>query len=484
MLDSDMNNEDLQRALDEFDRDPRTAMERVIEKRNEGGLPARSPFSTGAIENGDYVAQRDRIRARFPIPAETDEEARIARNDLPAKLVDKVTYSTLEDMDRAHLTKARLDESPWSDDYWGIYLGILGRRYADPQFPNSEDWKANFDYVRKHPASAILASHAASATDRLSPSEKYDLLVGDTAGKLTAAMWAQGKEYYDEYGKVEQWMGICHGWAPAAYMLRRPCKVVEALAADGKTVVRFYPSDIKALASLLWANASPSARFIGGRCSESNPKLDENGRVLSSAAFDTNPGTWHVCVVNQIGAAKRSFVMDATYDYEVWNQPVHAYQYSYFNPQTMKVVKSLREATVARGDFKKDRFRKYRTSNYTAIAGISMRVKYVVETAPSHAPEDKPSNDALQQVVYHYDIELDDAGKILGGEWYQNKHPDFLWTPAPGLRAVTSEDAAATGSWDPRSALPPSWCKAAVGAAANGTPPARIVEALIDAAQD
>jgi len=256
------------------------------------------------------------------------------------------------------------------------------------------------------------------------------------------------------------------------------------LAADGKTVVRFYPSDIKALASLLWANASPSARFIGGRCGESNPKLDENGRVLSAAAFDTNPGTWHVCVVNQIGVAKRSFVMDATYDYEVWNQPVHAYQYSYFNPQTMRVVKSLRDATVARSDFKKDRFRKYRTSNYSAIAGISMRVKYVVETEPSHAPEDKPSNDAIQQVVYHYDIELDDTGKILGGEWYQNKHPDFLWTPAPGLRAVTPEDAAATGTWDPRSALPQSWSKAAVGAAANGTPLARIVEALIAAAQD
>lgn len=483
MQDFTADDTELQQALDEFDLDPKTAMDRVIHKRNEGGMPARCPFSTDAIEKGDYVTLRDQVRARFPIPEETAEEAKIARNDLPSKLVDKVAYSTLQEMDAARLTKARLAESPWSDDYWGIYLGILGHRYADPNFPASEDWKANFDYIQKHPAAAIVGSHAASAIDLLSPSEKYDLLIGDATGTLTAAMWAEGQQYHDQYGKVERWMGICHGWAPAAYMLKRPRTCVDALAADGKTVVRFYPSDMKALASLLWANAKPSARFIGGRCGEKNPKTDNNGRVLSSSAFDTNPGTWHMCVVNQIGAAKRSFVMDATYDYEVWNQPIHAYQYSYFNPQTMKVVKNLRDATVARSEFTKDRFRKYRTSNYTAIAGVSMRVKYVVETAPSQATEDNPSNDAIQQAVYQYDIELDDAGKILGGEWYQNKHPDFLWTPAPGLRAITSYDASATGTWDPSQALPQSWRNAAVNAAAEATPLAAIVEALLEAAQ-
>ena len=44
-------------------------------------------------------------------------------------------------------------------------------------------------------------------------------------------------------------MGICHGWAPAAFMVQRPTKMVEVLAADGKTKIKFYPSDIKALAN-------------------------------------------------------------------------------------------------------------------------------------------------------------------------------------------------------------------------------------------
>lgn len=266
-------------------------------------------------------------------------------------------------------------------------------------------------------------------------------------------------------------------------MLPRPRKVVTVLAADGKTKVRFYPSDVKALASLLWANAGTPTRFIGGRCGEKSPKTDENGRLLSPAAFDTNPGTWHQCVVNQIGAAKRSFVMDATYDYEVWNQPVFSYEYSYFNPKTMKLVAGLREGTIARPDFKSDHFRRYRTSRYDSIVGVAMKVKYVVETSPSHAPEDMPSRDALREAGYNYDLELDAQGTILGGEWYQNRHPDFLWTPPPGARAMSESEEEATGEWIDGTSVPIPWRGAAVRAGVSSTPLARIVERLIQLAR-
>src|SRR6185436_9002354 len=98
---------------------------------------------------------------------------------------------------------------------------------------------------------------------------------------------------------------------------------------DGKTPLLFYPSDLKGLASLLWATTDPPSRGVGGRCEDTNPKKDRNGRVISPACFDSNPGTWHLAVVNQIGVAKRSMVIDATYDFEVWNQPVYGYRYRY-----------------------------------------------------------------------------------------------------------------------------------------------------------
>jgi hypothetical protein len=41
-------------------------------------------------------------------------------------------------------------------------------------------------------------------------------------------------------------------------------------------------------------------------------------------------------------------VIDASYDYEVWNQPVYAYTYRYFNPETGKEAKILSAAIIPR----------------------------------------------------------------------------------------------------------------------------------------
>src|SRR5262249_20398371 len=154
--------------------------------------------------------------------------------------------------------------------YWPLYRGMLGRRYADPSFPDATNWEKNYSYVTGRPAATIVKSGEAEAIDMLSPSEKYDLLVGDDGGSLTAAMWSEGKAYQDTDGKVERWMGICDGWAVASYMLPRPTRMATALAADGKTQLHFYPDDIKALATLLWAKARVPVRFIGTRCTEKN----------------------------------------------------------------------------------------------------------------------------------------------------------------------------------------------------------------------
>jgi len=489
-----MDENDIQRTLDAFEHDPKAAMNRIPEKRDAAttsGAAAPNPFAPSDFANGDYVLHRDTVRGKFAKMIDgvivTFEDVIPGRAGIEAKdhaedLVDTLKYQKPSEMDAAKLTTAALDVTPWSDDYWPVYLGVLGRRYADPAFPASEDWKQNFEYISAHPVAEIVASGDNKAIDLLSPSEKYDLLIGDASFGLTSAMWSQGKYYYDDKGKVETWMGICHGWAPASYMLPRPSRAVTVVAADGKTKLRFYPSDIKALASLLWANARTVSKFIGTRSNDKEPKTDEVGRVISAQVFDTNPGTWHLSVVNQIGVSKRSFIIDATYDYEVWNQPFYAYEYRYFNPQTLKFATDLRAATIARGDFAKDRFAKYRSPNGVAFAGVAMRVGYVVETEPSHKESDSPKNDALKVVDYYYDLELDTSEKIVGGEWYLNRHPDFLWTPAKKARAVTPADASAKGGWTLTSRLPASWRRAAVQVSANGLPLAKIVERLIKAA--
>ncbi len=487
----------IDKKLSALEQNPVQEMMKKPEKRDIDGniIESTTAFSQQAIESKQFIAARDKVRQEFytlvdGVVVKLSEvslgRAAFEANDRAEQLVDSFQYNNLEHMESANLREAVLDESPWSDDYWALYKGILGCRYADPDFPSSEDWMENFSYVRDKPAADIIATGNANEIDLLSPSEKYDLLVGDRNGSLTRNMWQEGEAYYNRSGSVETWMGICHGWAPAAYMLSRPQNTITVLAADGDTEIRFFPSDIKALASLLWANAPTATRFVGGRCNDTDPEIDpENGRAISIKCFDTNPGTWHLAIVNQIGEARRSFVLDVTYDYEVWNQPAHGYQYWYFNPQEMEWASSLEDATVAMSDFNNDRFSAYRGDEAASVVGVMMRVQYIVETDPTHQNTDSPADDKIQTVDYYYDLELDTNGVIQGGEWYQNPHPDFLWTPPTTTRAISNGDSWARGNWDAGEPLPSTWkAPAQFASSRSSLPLAKVVESLINLSRD
>ncbi len=403
---------------------------------------------------------------------ETEDSARV--------FVDTFQYSTLEAIEAAGLRSAALAESPWSDHYWPHYLGNLGYRYADENFPESLDWKKNSDYLTE--------TMGKLAVDKLSPAEKYDLLLGTPDFTLTRAGLAEGKSYYDRFQKVETWMGLCHGWAPASYMVSRPTRKIEVLAADGTTRVSFYPSDIKALTTLLWANSRYPTRFIGGRCEEKKPEADEAGRPKDPNCLDNNPGTWHLSVVNQIGHSKRSFVMDMTYSYEVWNQPVLAYSYIYFNPRTKKAVKTLEEGRVELAGFDTDRFSKSRSRDATAVVGVAMDVTYVSESVPGHHATDSESRDQTVTLRYLYDLEINAQGEIIGGEWWKNDHPDFLWSPEKGARVTTAADEflrrIGRDQWNSASeAVPVEWRKNAGANAARNLPLALVVEELVRASR-
>lgn len=467
--------------------DPVAFMAKLPIKYDEQGealSSVESLFDDKAIQEKSFVDARDAKRKELTeLDVIAAGRAAFAENDQADGFTDTFSYSGLQGMEENGLTSARLAEQPWSDDYWAMYLGMLGHRYADPGFPHSRDWKVNFDYIQSKPAVQIVESNENGAVNRLSPSEKYDILVGDKKMTLTGKMWEEGKAHYTRTGSVEPWMGLCHGWAPAAYMLPRPTHSVTVLAADGKTFITFYPSDIKALATLLWAQVKYPSGFIGGRCNEKNPAVDpQTGRILSQKCFDTNPGTWHLAVVNQIGASGRSMILDATYDYEVWNQPIVAYKYRLFNPQKMRYARSLAEASALKTGFDNDRFKKYRDSETETIVGVAMDISYLVETRPEQYSPDSSQYDRVQTVRYYYDLELDGLGNIIGGEWYQNAHPDFLWTPEKGVRAITywEDRYGLSGTWKTEEPLPAKWQEvAATTSGYQKAPLSVIVEQLI-----
>jgi len=401
----------------------------------------------------------------------------------------------LEKIEALNLQSAKIEQDAWSDSYWPIYKGILGNRYNDEEFDAAGRGRFRdfYNYIQRSDRQfpAIVAGVQDPNDSRLlnlSPSEKYDLLLGDSNSLLTKKMWADGNRYADESGNVEAWMGICHGWAPAAYKENRPTHRVQVMAHDQKTLLTFYPSDIKALATLLWANGNSPMLAIGARCNEKDPQRGENGRLLNPECEDIHPGLWHLSVINKIGVQKRSFVMDATWDYEVWNQPVLSYKISYFDvTNNDKTGKSFQDVAKLRSEVPEDPYAKFRSPLTHKIVGVEMTVEYLSENSPSHNATDSRELDQIVEVTYFYDLELDDKNNIVGGEWYQFHHPDFLWDPPAGSLAWAWADRASSSVWTGEGPVPAALRRAAISGSRSssslGQPLGKVVRTLIDLSQ-
>jgi len=365
--------------------------------------------------------------------------------------------------------------APWSDSFWPAQKGITARRWLDKRFPDSRTFIDNYNYFISNPASSI-------DINSLSPAEKYDALVGDSNYRLAAANWAEGKSSWDKRGFVPGWVGICHGWAPAAILTPAPKKSVTVVAPNGQPIT-FFPSDIKALISLAYAASPPKTYKVGQRCNKTHPAEDEMGRVIDPSCFDINPGTWHLAVVNEMGVHKRSFVVDTNYDLQIWNYPLYSYRYQYFNPQTFETSNTLGGAAVKKADFLIDKFKKYRGPDAKFFVGIAMEISYSVETSPSTRPYQKPR---LTTEKILYDLELDEKGVIVGGEWYSNFHPAFIWHFQPDAHpfSVGELNMASPVSWDGGGPVPEALRLVAGESSVNEEPLAAVVEELVRLSQD
>lgn len=434
----------------------------------------------------EQVARR-KLRIAIANRAEISEEKWPIERDVmsdPVQLVDGGrVVDSLADMQARGWMASRLDVVPWSDDYWATYRGGLAQRYADPNFPRFTNWWRMKGYVEWYPLQEVLDTRDAVQIDMLSPAEKYGLWIGDAKDTLTRQAWADGETYANQLGRVEQWMGICHGWSPASFMEKKPLKKVTVTAADGHTQLNFYPADIRGLASLMWAKTVTPTRYLGLRCNERNVRRYRNGAAVSTECKDVNAGAWHVAVVSQIAGARRSLIIDATHDYEVWNQPVVGYRYTYFHPWTGEEVATIEQGSVRLSEWTRDLYRQDRAPQAVTAVGVSMQLTYGIEIDPEQLENETARGEKTRTVEYRYDLELDAQGRIVGGEWYQYMHPDFLWVPVPDAVPATPGDLAVEGEWDWALGMQPPWRAGAQKSAETFQPMRKLVRALIDRAQ-
>lgn len=367
------------------------------------------------------------------------------------KFLENLTYTTdIRSMEIQGLTKGGAGFEPWSGSYWPIHKAVLGNRYASKTFAHSKSFVNNYESYQANPSSSFIS---AGRISELSPAEKYDLLVGDSNWTLTKHMWEKALLDYQEDGIIAGWTGICHGWAAVTHMNpTSPHSPVTLQDVTGTHSITFHANDIKGLQSWLWASSSPGSFRAGDRC-RGNVERDPYLRPTGAPCLDSNPMSWHLTIVNRVGLNKKSLVMDSSNGPEVWNYPIAGYDYHYFDPKTFIPTYDFKNALRSISELPSDVNRDFRSPKAKYIVGVVMDTFHPALTNPSTGITSKITT---KKMTFVYDLELDEAFNVVGGEWYAKDNPDFIWSYTDNSQASTREDGklrASQISWDARSGV-------------------------------
>lgn len=475
--------------LERWDKDPVSASFEIPEKQS--SINRKPLFDANSIETRHFVIIKDQFRSKS-LCTQSEPGKACSDNPLekmvPLKAMDdewrlKQFLDTDIEMNLLKLeslNEGRVAVLPWTGYYWPIFEGGIGYRYADSRFPRSKTFKDNYDYYEQNYLKTLNPDRV--FLEKLSPAEKYDYILNDRNWRLTQAVWADGKYYLDSHGKVENWMGICHGWAPASFVVPEPKKTISLNLDNNRGELTLYPHDLKALVSQLWARAPMKYQLLGGRCNEKYPEVDSGGRIISPECFDVNPAQWHLVLTHMLGREQKTFVMDSTYDYEVWNQPLFNYKLKYFNPNTRNEG-TMRDSIIPYADVSKDVFQAYRPPNVHYLVGVISEVRYIVEEYPYPGDITTNAYSRLVRVSYYYDLELDRDYNIIGGEWYQKAHPDMLWKPIPGAKPYI-KDEGKLSDWEGNFPVPQDLRQLGIRLSSSKIPLSKILNELINRSKE
>lgn len=312
----------------------------------------------------------------------------------PANFDDNYVY-TLRDLPK----KATLPSNkiPWASSYWPRYKGSINYRW------NTEN-PTGFNII--NPTRAEAHSMSLGQLARLSPAEKFDLAHGNYDFPLSTSVAAGASPSAKDYE------GICDGWTAGSIQFPEP-KPVNFTNPHG-LVVPFGSADLKALISydisINQDSRDLGTTFVGQYCKRFG--------FNAAACDDINPGAMHVILANQLGLKKEAFAADIDPGHETWNQPVYAFESEIRGMGVGEVVVHTK-------------------LYYTEDDPEGAQARDVFSWEPTNGT----SKYTYGVMELDYTLELDSAGRIIGGSWMNGvRHPDLFWLPMNKIK-LTSEFA-------------------------------------------
>ncbi len=329
------------------------------------------------------------------------EAERWGRQEQPNSLGQMVEYH-LDHLPR----QGRVRQMPWPGSHWPLVDDGLNARWDGP---------ASMSAVEKYGQAMGLSD----LEDRVSAYYGLDAYRGEEACRQDRQCpWNKphcGKRRGASSGHcVGDWWGVCHAWSPASIAEAEPRHPVVYKG------VEFKVNDIKALLTL--AYLSNQSTQLGERSEINRFQVDRQGRAVSTAIRQVNPGTFHLMLANYVGLRQTSFTMDRDLTYRVFNHPVAAYRVKRLAPVDARTANQLLGMGARRYPY---------NEQAAALYDVAVEVSIVMDTQHHEDGALVPVIERyLQPRTYTYILEVDHRGMIVGGEWLgKNKldHPDFLW---------------------------------------------------------
>ncbi len=195
--------------------------------------------------------------------------------------------------------------------------------------------------------------------------------------------WVRGRGFFRNLfagaggrrSNVPNWYGHCNGWTAAAIRHAAPERSVT------RNGVVFSPADIKGLLAEIYMYSDSD--FLGGE------------------DFAINPALMHVVLANWLGRGSHPVGIETTLGEEKWNYPAYAFAMSSADrgEGTIEVKMNLAYSMSTRQEF-----------------DFAQHIKHVK--------------------YFHYDLNLDEDGRIIGGEYYRDSSQmDMLWVPMRPVQA-------------------------------------------------
>ncbi|MEW5847346.1 MAG: pre-peptidase C-terminal domain-containing protein [Myxococcota bacterium] len=265
--------------------------------------------------------------------AEATKPVAWGSSDSPSIFAADLTYK-VDELPR----EGQAASPPWAGSYWPVYQDGINYKWDGPQSeaPTTKFGKAFSVTGVEDAVSRMRGIAGASTRTACTENSQCKAEIGEACAK---------REGQTEGRCIPTWWGVCHAWGPASILVPEPQHPVT------HNGVTFKVNDIKALVTLV--HDSVENKFVSLRCDRDDGQgkieYDEYGRPKQGDCMDTNPATLHLLLANYLGKRQQSFVMDRTFDDEVWNQPLRSFRVTKWAEVTAEQANALVGVTTEGG---------------------------------------------------------------------------------------------------------------------------------------